>query len=191
MPRQCRYFIRNILQHVITRGVDQQAVFFHEQDYTLYLKALQDAAATNECLIHAYVLMTNHVHLLVTPGRKRSLPLMMQAMGRNYVLRLTSLIILSDDDGRPAGFCLISTPQVRMNKNTLLNQNQFCPIGADVIQSSTYIRLSTYRKWRRCCQGIAFTWPRIPYYHPERLLAYATERSLRERRPSRRPRVWI
>ena len=88
MPRQCRYFIPGIPQHVITRGVDRQAVFFDEQDYTLYLKALQNAAATNECLIHAYVLMTNHVHLLLTPGRQRSLPRMMQAMGRNYVQRL-------------------------------------------------------------------------------------------------------
>lgn len=88
MPRQCRYFIPGIPQHVITRGVDRQAVFFHEQDYTHYLKTLQDAAAKNECLIHAYVLMTNHVHLLVTPGGERSLPLMMQAMGRNYVQRL-------------------------------------------------------------------------------------------------------
>lgn len=88
MPRQCRYFIPNIPQHVITRGVDRQAVFFHKQDYGLYLKALQNAAATNECLVHAYVLMTNHVHLLVTPRRKTSLPLMMQSMGRNYVQRL-------------------------------------------------------------------------------------------------------
>jgi putative transposase len=84
MPRQCRYFFPNIPQHVITRGVDRQALFFHAQDYSLYLEALQEAAATINCLIHAYVLMTNHVHLLVTPGRERSLPLMMQAMGRNY-----------------------------------------------------------------------------------------------------------
>lgn len=90
MPRQCRYFIPGIPQHVITRGVDKQAVFFHEQDYELYLKALQDSATTNECLIHAYVLMTNHVHLLVTPERERSLPLMMQAMGKNYVQRLNA-----------------------------------------------------------------------------------------------------
>jgi REP element-mobilizing transposase RayT len=81
MPRQCRYFIPNIPQHVITRGVDRQAVFFHVRDYSLYLEALA-AAAANNCLIHAYVLMTNHVHLLVTPGRERSLPLMMQDMGR-------------------------------------------------------------------------------------------------------------
>lgn len=88
MPRQCRYFIPGIPQHVITRGVDKQAVFFHEQDYELYLKALRDAATRTECSIHAYVLMTNHVHLLVTPEREKSLPLMMQAMGRNYVQRL-------------------------------------------------------------------------------------------------------
>jgi len=90
MPRQCRYFIPSVAQHVITRGVDRQAVFFHRQDYALYREALQDAAATNDCLIHAYVLMTNHVHLLVTPLKERSLPLMMQAMGRNYVQRLNA-----------------------------------------------------------------------------------------------------
>jgi len=90
MPRQCRYFIPNVAQHVITRGVDRQAVFFHQQDYALYREALRDAAATNGCLIHAYILMTNHVHLLVTPLQERSLPLMMQAMGRNYVQRLNA-----------------------------------------------------------------------------------------------------
>jgi len=90
MPRQPRYFMRNFPQHVITRGVDRQAVFFHEQDYTRYLEALQEAAATHRCLVHAYVLMTNHVHLLVTPERERSLPLMMQAMGRTYVQRLNA-----------------------------------------------------------------------------------------------------
>jgi hypothetical protein len=56
---------------------------------------------------------------------------------------LMSLIICSDDDGRPAGFCLISTPQVRMNKNTLLNQNYICSIGADVIQQEVNI-IHTY-----------------------------------------------
>lgn len=90
MPRQCRYFIPNVAQHVITRGIDRQAVFFHQQDYALYREALQDAAATNDCLVHAYVLMTNHVHLLVTPLQERSLPLMMQAMGRHYVQRLNA-----------------------------------------------------------------------------------------------------
>ena len=65
-------------------------MFFHQRDYALYREALQDAATTNDCLIHAYVLMTNHVHLLVTPLQERSVPLMMQAMGRNYVQRLNT-----------------------------------------------------------------------------------------------------
>ncbi|MDJ0918279.1 MAG: transposase [Woeseiaceae bacterium] len=90
MPRQCRYFVPNIAQHVITRGIDRQAVFFHPQDYALYREALQDAATTNDCQVHAYVLMTNHVHLLVTPSQERSLPLMMQAMGRQYVQRVNA-----------------------------------------------------------------------------------------------------
>ncbi len=75
----------------MTRGVNRQAVFFQDRDYALYRKALEEAAAEHLCQIHAYVLMTNHVHLLVTPGRARSLPLMMQAMGRTYVQRLNFL----------------------------------------------------------------------------------------------------
>lgn len=90
MPRQPRYFIPNIPQHVIARGIDRQAVFFQARDYTLYRHALRDAAANSRCQVHAYVLMTNHVHLLVTPGQERSLPLMMQAMGRNYVQRINA-----------------------------------------------------------------------------------------------------
>jgi putative transposase len=88
MPRQPRYFIPNIPQHVIARGIDRQAVFFQAQDYALYLAALREAAINSRCQVHAYVLMTNHVHLLVTPNAERSLPLLMQTMGRLYVQRL-------------------------------------------------------------------------------------------------------
>ena len=88
MPRQPRYFLPDIPQHVIQRGVDKQAIFFAPEDYALYLHALGEAATKYECQIHAYVLMINHTHLLITPGEKRSLPLLMQAMGRNYVQKL-------------------------------------------------------------------------------------------------------
>lgn len=91
MPRQPRYFIPGIPQHVLARGVDRQAVFFHTDDYRLYLDTLHEAANRYDCAIHAYVLMTNHVHLLVTPAEERSLPLLMQAMGRGYVQRLNKL----------------------------------------------------------------------------------------------------
>lgn len=88
MPRQPRYFIPGIPQHVIQRGVDRQAVFFQPSDYKLFVESLARSAIDYACQIHAYVLMTNHVHLLVTPDTRRSLPLMIQAMGRNYVQTL-------------------------------------------------------------------------------------------------------
>jgi len=88
MPRQPRYFVPDIPQHVIQRGVDRQAVFFESDDYELYLRSLGEAARRYECQIHAYVLMINHTHLLVTPGCERSVPLVMQAMGRSYVQTL-------------------------------------------------------------------------------------------------------
>lgn len=88
MPRQPRYFIPAIPQHVIQRGVDRQAVFFEPADYALYVRSLSDAVEQCECQIHAYVLMTNHTHLLLTPAKSRSLPLLMQAIGRSYVQAL-------------------------------------------------------------------------------------------------------
>ena len=91
MPRQPRYFVPGVCQHVIQRGVNRQAVFFRSADRVLYLRALEEAAERFECAIHAYVLMTNHTHLLLTPASARSLPLLMQAMGRNYVQRLNKL----------------------------------------------------------------------------------------------------
>ncbi len=88
MPRQPRYFLPGIPQHVIQRGVDRQAVFFCPSDFELYLRVLDEAAIRYDCLIHAYVLMTNHTHLLLTPGGERALPQLMQAMGRSYVQAL-------------------------------------------------------------------------------------------------------
>ena len=73
MPRQLRYFIPGIPQHVIARGVDRQAVFFQEQDYKHYLAVLKEAAAANQCAVHAYVLMTNQLHVVATPGQARKL----------------------------------------------------------------------------------------------------------------------
>ena len=85
MPRLGRYFVPDQPQHVIQRGNDRQAVFFSDEDREAYLEWLLAAARKHGCLIHAYVLMTNHVHLLVTPARADSLPRMMQSLGRRYV----------------------------------------------------------------------------------------------------------
>jgi putative transposase len=85
MARQPRIDVAGIAQHLIQRGVDRTACFATDQDRLFYLSALQKAANDHDCQIHAYVLMTNHVHLLVTGGQSGCISSMMQALGRRYV----------------------------------------------------------------------------------------------------------
>ncbi len=67
--------------HIIQRGNNRDATFFAEQDYQFYLECLYDAARKYHVKIHAYVLMTSHVHLLMTPQLKESISLVMQYIG--------------------------------------------------------------------------------------------------------------
>ena len=85
MARLGRYFLPDQPLHVIQRGNNRGAIFFCADDYARYRGWLAEAAGDYGCLIHAYVLMTNHVHLLVTPRRADSLPRAMQSLGRRYV----------------------------------------------------------------------------------------------------------
>jgi len=85
MPRAGRYFLPEQTLHVIQRGNNRGAVFFADDDYRRYRQWLVEAAAEHGCAVHAYVLMTNHVHLLVTPRSGHGLPRTMQSLGRRYV----------------------------------------------------------------------------------------------------------
>ena len=85
MPRRERLFVAGIPCHVIQRGHNRSACFNNESDYIQYLKTLEEQADKNACDVHAYVLMTNHVHLLVTPGNADSVSLLMKNLGQRYV----------------------------------------------------------------------------------------------------------
>ncbi len=85
MPRPPRLDLPGIAQHVIQRGNDRRACFFEPVDYTRYLQDLREIARREGCAIHAYVLMTNHVHLLITPDAPGRIGRTMQALGRRYV----------------------------------------------------------------------------------------------------------
>jgi len=85
MARQPRYVLPGQPQHVIQRGIDRGATFFGDAGYVYYRECLRDACGQHDCAVHAYVLMTNHVHLLVTPGNEGSLGRLMQSVGRRYV----------------------------------------------------------------------------------------------------------
>ena len=85
MARRPRLNVSGIPQHVIQRGNNRQAIFFTDADYRFYLDCLGDAVRKYGCLVHAYVLMTNHVHLLATPHSSGALSHVMQHLGRRYV----------------------------------------------------------------------------------------------------------
>jgi len=84
MPRPPRLDVPGLPQHLVARGHDRKECFRRELDRAVYLKYLREALDKNECEVHAYVLMTNHVHLLATGRKPRSISRLMQSVGRRY-----------------------------------------------------------------------------------------------------------
>lgn len=85
MARSPRFDLPGYAQHVVQRGVDRMVCFARHWDYQRYLDELRSSAEKFDCAVHAYVLMTNHVHLLVTPAAAGAVSRMMQRLGRRYV----------------------------------------------------------------------------------------------------------
>src|SRR5258706_2019100 len=85
MPRLQRIMAAGFPQHVVQRGNNREDCKCTEADYDVYLHWLDRATRTYRVVIHAYALMTNHVHLLVTPGLEGGVSRMMQYLGRHYV----------------------------------------------------------------------------------------------------------
>ena len=85
MPRKPRFFLPGVPAHVVQRGNNRQAVFYDEADYRAYVGWLEEGRTRYGCAIHAYVLMTNHVHLLATPLERDSISRLLQYVGRRYV----------------------------------------------------------------------------------------------------------
>lgn len=84
MARLSRFFLPNQPMHVIHRGKDGRRVFFGKSDYERYRAWLAEAADKYGCAVHAYVLMPTGVHLLATPRAPRSLPRLLQSLGRRH-----------------------------------------------------------------------------------------------------------
>ena len=85
MPRRPRVVLPDIPLHLIQRGNNRQVCFVADEDYRFYLDSLKAFAVKTGCWIHAYVLMTNHVHLLVSADRSESPGALMKALGQRYV----------------------------------------------------------------------------------------------------------
>ena len=85
MARLPRLYAPGVAQHLIQRGNNRQRCFYQSADYQFYLYCLREYADRFGVDLHAYVLMTNHVHLMVTPQESNSCARMMHALGTRYV----------------------------------------------------------------------------------------------------------
>lgn len=85
MARLPRIELPNVPQHIIQRGNNRQACFTTNKDFRAYIGWLKEYAKKCEVDVHAWVLMTNHVHLLCTPRKPKAMSALMQSLGRRYV----------------------------------------------------------------------------------------------------------
>lgn len=84
MPRRQRLYLPDQPQHVVVRGHNRDPILARHEDFRFLYQCLYEGATKYELVIHAWVFMNNHLHLLVTPTNEKSLPCTMQSLGRRY-----------------------------------------------------------------------------------------------------------
>lgn len=143
MPRRPRIHLANLPLHIVQRGHNRDACFFAEEDYHAYRHWLGEALKSTGCLLHAYVQMTNHVHLLVTPPEPEAVSQLVISLGRRYVQyinktyqrtgtlwdsRYKSSLVQADD------YLLLCQRYIELN-----------PVRADMVNDPAHYRWSSYR----------------------------------------------
>lgn len=143
MPRRPRVHLAGLPLHIVQRGHNRDACFFAEDDYLAYREWLGDALKSTGCQLHAYVLMTNHVHLLITPPAPEAVSQLIISLGRRYVQyinrtwrrtgtlwdsRYKSSLIQED------GYLLLCQRYIELN-----------PVRAAMVDDPVHYRWSSYR----------------------------------------------
>lgn len=143
MPRKPRFFLPGVPVHVVQRGQSREAVFFEDNDYKMYLGWLAEAAERYKCAIHAYVLMTNHVHILATPQSREGISRMMQYVGRRYVPYINHTYGTSGSiwEGRYKS-SLVSEDSYLLGCMRYIELN---PVRADMVKGPALYRWSSYK----------------------------------------------
>lgn len=143
MPRKPRFYLPGVPAHIVQRGHSREPIFFENDDYSAYFHWLDEAARRYDCQIHAYVLMTNHIHLLVTPDDKQGISRMMQYIGRHYVPYINHTYGSSGSiwEGRYKA-SLIHDEQYLL---TCMRYIELNPVRADMTKKPSQYRWSSYR----------------------------------------------
>jgi putative transposase len=144
MPRPARVVLDGVPMHHIQRGNRRRAVFHDDDDRVLYRELLLEGAQQVGCRIHAYVLMTNHVHLLLTPVHREAIAQLTQWMGRRYVSRFNRRHGFSGAlwEGRYRA-SLINSARYFLTCSRYIDQN---PVRAGLVRSPRLYRWSSYAR---------------------------------------------
>ena len=142
MARKPRFNLPGSPQHIIQRGNNREPCFYATDDYLRYLQDLYDAALANRVAIHAYVLMTNHVHLLATPEQAYGITHMMQDLGRKYVRYINRVYARSGTlwEGRFKS-CLVDRETYLLTCMRYIEMN---PVRAHMVTNPGEYRWSSY-----------------------------------------------
>lgn len=84
MPRRARMYLPNYSYHIVQRGNNREACFIEPENYQFYLALWKEVSSRYGVSVHAYCLMTNHIHVLATPDEKTSLSNTMKVVGSRY-----------------------------------------------------------------------------------------------------------
>jgi putative transposase len=143
MPRQPRVVLQAVPMHVIQRGHDRQRCFFVDEDYVLYRQWLHEEAVIAACQVHAYVLMSNHVHLLVSVDDAMRLARMMKGLAQRYAQYLNYHHGTSGTvwDGRYKS-CLVQTEEYLLTCQRYIELN---PVRAGMVRFPGNYKWSSYR----------------------------------------------
>lgn len=143
MPRRPRLHIPGVPQHVVQRGNDRQPVFFSDDDCRFYLDWLGEYADKRKIAVHAYCLMTNHVHLLLNAPDAGELSGLMQDMGRRYVQYVNRTYRRSG--GLWEGRYKASLVQSDRYLLTCMRYVELNPVQANMVIAPGEYRWSSYR----------------------------------------------
>ncbi len=143
MPRKPRMYLPGIPAHVVQRGHNREACFFAHDDYTYYLEVLAQGCRRYDVAVHAYCLMTNHVHLLLTPAHADvGISQVMQHVGRLYVAYINRTYRHSGSlrEGRHKA-SLVEADRYLLACYRYIELN---PVAANMVQTPEQYRWSSY-----------------------------------------------
>ncbi len=143
MPRRPRIILPGVPLHLIQRGNNRQACFFADENYQAYLGWLEEYALQTDCSIHAYVLMTNHVHLLLTSRQVNGAGELKKRLGQRYVQYINRSYRRSGTlwEGRFRS-CLTQEEDYLLGCYRYIELN---PVRASMVEHPAEYRWSSYR----------------------------------------------